>query len=95
MKYIVFDHKKENPRLKEMVIFCEISEADHELQAEKLGILDRTIAAGFLKFDEQGNIHCGGFSKSLSDRLGRDICSRGEEDEKLFRFHNKMSLGGI
>lgn len=91
MKYIVFEHKKGEPALKEIEIFCEVSKDNHESKAEKLGVLDRIVAAGFLKFDEQGDIHCGGFSRSLSERLGRDICSRGEEDEKLFRFHNKLS----
>lgn len=88
MKYIVYG---EENRILQMEIFCEISSDDHALRAEKLGILDEVVAAGFLKFDADGQVHCGGFSNSLSDKLGRNIESRGAEDEKLFRLHNKTS----
>ncbi|MCK5610628.1 hypothetical protein KAR91_52635 [Candidatus Pacearchaeota archaeon] len=93
MKYIV--HGEEN-RIAEMEIFCEISKGNHAARAEMLGVLDNVISAGFLSFDSEGNIHCGGFSESLSKKLGRDISSRGEADEKVFKFHNRMAtkMGG-
>jgi len=90
MKYIV--HKKEDS-IAEIEIFCETSIIDHALKAEKLGILDDIVSAGFLNIDSNGNIHCGGSSDSLTRKLGRDISSRGDADEALFRLHNRLSKG--
>jgi hypothetical protein len=78
--------------LEEIEIFCEVSNDQHDTRAEKLGILDKVVSAGFLKFDDSGAVRCGGFSRTLSDKLGRDICSRGELDEKIFNRHNKTSM---
>jgi len=78
--------------LEEIEIFCEVSKDQHDTRAEKLGILDNVVSAGFLRFDDNGAVRCGGHSKTLSDRLGRDICSRGLLDEKIFNRHNKVSM---
>ena len=86
MKYIV--HKGET-RLEKMEIFCE--EDNHAVKAEQLDILDRVISAGFINFDTEGEVHCEGLSTSLTEKLGRDIESRGEDDEKVFKFHNRMA----
>ena len=86
MKYIV--HKGET-RLEKMEIFCE--EDNHAVKAEKLGILDGVVSAGLMSFDSEGEVHCGGDSVSLTNKLGRDIVSRGELDEKVFKFHNRMA----
>ena len=88
MKYFTYKCK---PGINGIHIFCEIEDDQHVDIAEKLGVLDEIISAGFMTFDEQGNVHCGGFSNSLSDKLGRNIASLGEKDERLFRFHNKMA----
>ncbi|MDH5645826.1 MAG: hypothetical protein OEZ01_07450 [Candidatus Heimdallarchaeota archaeon] len=88
MKYIVH---KGNRCLEEIDIFCETSSISHSVRAEKLGILDNVISAGFLKFEEDGSVHCGGFSNSLSDKLGRAVTSRGAADEQVFKIHNTIS----
>lgn len=88
MKYIIH---KGNAGMEEIEIFCETSSIDHCARAEKLGIMENVISAGFLKFEEDGSVHCGGFSNSLTDKLGRDIVSRGDKDEKVFKLHNKIS----
>jgi hypothetical protein len=89
MKYII--HKGDS-HIEEIEIFCETSPINHCARAEKLGILDNVISAGFLKFEEDGSVHCGGYSNSLTDKLGRDISSRGDKDEKVFKIHNKISV---
>ena len=87
MKYIVY----EGQAGEEMDVFFETSKDTHETRAEKLGVLDSIVAGGFFKIGKNGNVHCGGFSNSLSKRLDRDISSRGEVDEKLFEIHNRVS----
>jgi hypothetical protein len=89
MKYIVYKGKKFP---EDILIFSETTEDNHAEIAEKLGILDDVISAGFLKVDNDG-VHCGESSVSLTEKLGRNIMSRGEKDEKLYMIHNK-SLGG-
>lgn len=86
MKYLV--HVGET-RLEKIEIFCE--EDNHAVKAEQLGILDAVIAAGFISFDEDGGVYCGGHSESLTRALDRSIISRGAMDEKVFKFHNRIS----
>ena len=87
MKYIV--HNDEKTRLQKIEIFCE--EYNHNERALQLGILNDVVSAGFMRFDTEGEVHCGGLSTSLTEQLGRDIESRGEADEKVFKFHNRMA----
>lgn len=75
--------------LEKMDIFCD--EDNHAVKAEQTGILDSVISAGFISFDTDGVVHCGGYSESLTRKLKRDIVSRGEADEKVFKFRNKMA----
>ena len=93
MKYITF---RGATGLEEILIFCEVSGDCHAKVAEKLGVLDKIISAGFLTFTTDGDIHCGGESESLKQALRRDVISRGEVDEKLFIQHNYTSakVGG-
>ena len=86
MKYIIH---KGGTRLEKIEIFCE--EDNHIERAMQLGILDGVVSAGFIRFDGEGEVHCGGVSTSLSEGLGRAIESRGEADEKVFKFHNRMA----
>jgi hypothetical protein len=90
VKYIISEGQ---PRLEKIEIFCD--EDNHAVKAEQLGILDSVISAGFISFDADGVVHCGGYSDSLTRKLGRDIASRGEADEKVFKFRNKMANKGV
>ena len=75
--------------LEKMDIFCD--EDNHAVKAEQTGILDSVISAGFISFDNDGVVHCGGYYERLTRKLKRDIVSRGEADEKVFKFRNKMA----
>lgn len=89
MKYIV--HKNQHG-MELIETFCEQSPDNHADRSERLNILDVDIvSAGFLGI-EDGELVCWGFSKSLTDKLGRDIGCRGEKDVKVFMFHNRTAL---
>lgn len=89
MKYIVH---KDQKGMELIETFCEMSQDNHADRSEKLKILDSDIvSAGFLGI-EDGELVCWGFSKSLTDKLGRDIACRGDKDVKVFMLHNRMAL---
>jgi hypothetical protein len=90
MKYIV---SRGEAGLEKMDIFCD--EDNHAVKAEQTGILEGVISAGFISFDTDGVVHCGGYSESLTRKLKRDIASRGEADERVFKFRNKMANKGV
>ena len=90
MKYIV---SMGEAGLEKMDIFCD--EDNHAVKAEQTEILDSVISAGFISFDTEGVVHCGGYSESLTRKLERDIVSRGESDERVFKFRNKMANKGM
>lgn len=89
MKYIV--HK--DPNGMELIeTFCEMSPDNHADRAVKLKIIDSDIVSAAFLGIEDGKLVCWGFSKSLTDKLGRDIGCRGAKDVEVFMFHNRTAL---